>query len=117
MLTARDDASQPAAQPWSPTAWLRMVAEQLLVHGLKVREHVRGGELTEIEATNKRDPEQSRVIIGYDGFLTWEHWCPFRTERDAHAAAWTIATLLDSGSHQRQPAKPTGDQPGHGSAR
>jgi hypothetical protein len=95
MLTEGTSADELAAQSCPPGSLLRMLASQLISHDLRVREHVRGGELTEIEATNPRDPQQSRVIIGCDGFLTWERWCRFRTDQDAQAVTHTIVTLLD----------------------
>lgn len=93
MLTAPGNASQEASL-------LRTVGRHLINHGLKVRERLRGGELTEIESTNPRDPVQSRVIIGSDGFLIWERWYRLRTGPDAHTIAQVAATLLDESMSQ-----------------
>jgi hypothetical protein len=100
MLTAHGNTSQEAGL-------LRAIGEQLINRGLRVRERVRGGELTEIESANPRDPAQSRVIIGCDGFLIWERWYRLRTDHDAHTIAQVASTLLDQNiSHQStsQPA-------------
>jgi hypothetical protein len=86
-----------------------MVGEQLINRGLRVRERVRGGELTEIESANPRDPVQSRVIIGCDGFLIWERWYRLRTAPDAHTIAQAASTLLDGNITQSPPQPRTRD--------
>jgi hypothetical protein len=103
MLTGHNDASQdgPQHQPQPPVSLLRQAGEQLVNRGLRVRERVRGGELTAIESTNPSDPNQSRVTIGCDGFLTWERWYTFRTTHDAHALAQVAATLLHENPSQQ----------------
>jgi hypothetical protein len=74
---------------------LRILAARLADRGMQAREFRHEDEVIEIAATNPRDPEKGgRVVIGYEGYLVWECWAEFKTERDAVTAADVIHVLL-----------------------
>jgi hypothetical protein len=108
--------SQDSAVPCPPSTLLGMLAQRLTTLGIDIREHERGGELREIAVINPRDPEKGRVVMGCDGYLTWERWCGFRTGHDAYAVAQAIGVLLDDNISQRFEAghhRPATVQPVH----
>jgi hypothetical protein len=75
---------------------LRRLKDQLVSRGLEFRSVPHGHELIEVDITNPRDPDRGRVILGYDGFLTWEYKGPFMADADADIFAELIWTLLNA---------------------
>jgi len=74
---------------------LRILAGRLNVHGMRTREYRHGQEVVEIATSNPHNPDKGgHVVIGFEGYLVWEHWTEFKTESDALAAADVIHALL-----------------------
>jgi hypothetical protein len=73
---------------------LRRLAEQLAVQGMEISECPHGREIVEIAITNPYDRDRGRVVMGHDGFLTWEHWSAFRIDSEVKANAGIIHMLL-----------------------
>jgi hypothetical protein len=116
MLTENNSPGDRTAPPCPPGTLLGTLAQQLTRLGLDIREHHRDGQLIEIAATSPHDPDQGRVVISYDGYLTLERCCSFRTSDDVQVIAHTIGVLLhDNLSQQFQAAhhQPANNQPGH----
>jgi hypothetical protein len=59
--------SMPASQPHQPGSLLRMLSEQLVTHGMEIREHRCGDELTAIAVANPQDPGMGRVVMARNG--------------------------------------------------
>jgi hypothetical protein len=85
----------PEPQPHQPGSPLRMLSERLAACGMEIREHRCGGELREIAVINPRDPGMGRVVMGGDGYFTWERHCNFRGDDDVRAVAQATGVLLD----------------------
>ena len=84
---------------------LRRLAELLAAQGMEIRECRHGSEIVEIAVTNLRDPDRGRVVMGYDGYLTWEHWSAFLIDSDVDRNADIIRVLLTEDiTGQRMPA-------------
>ena len=77
-----------------PDVLLRRLAEHLAGQGMEIRECRHGDEIVEITVTNPRDPDRGRVVMGYDGYLTWEHWSGFLIDSDVDRNADIIRVLL-----------------------
>jgi hypothetical protein len=75
---------------------LRRLKDQLVRRGLEFRSVTHGHELIEVDITNPRDPDRGHVILGYDGFLTWEFKGPFIADGDADLFAELVWTLLNA---------------------
>jgi hypothetical protein len=73
---------------------LRRLAGQLAAQGMEIRECRHGPEIVEITVTNPRDPDRGRVVMGYDGYLTWERWSDFLADSDVDRNADVIRVLL-----------------------
>jgi hypothetical protein len=85
----------PEPQSHQPGSLLRMLSERLAACGMEIREHWCGGELTEIAVTNPRDLSMGRVVMGGDGYFTWERLCKFRSDDDVRGVAQATGVLLD----------------------
>lgn len=90
---------------------LRRLSEQLAAQGMEIRECPHGREIVEIAVTNPYDRDRGRVVMGYDGFLTWEHWSAFKADSDVAANADIIRRLLTEDiTAQIKTAGPSGPQ-------
>ena len=78
-----------------PGSLLQILAARVKERGLEIREHWRGGELTEIAVTNPQNAELVWAIMGCDGFFTWERHCKFASADDVRAMTQTISVILD----------------------
>jgi len=90
---------------------LRRLAGQLAAQGMEIRECLHGREIVEIAITNPRDPDRGRVVMGHDGFFTWEHWSAFKIDSDVEVNADIIRSLLtEDMTAQAKPAGTSGPQ-------
>ena len=56
-----------------PNASLRAIASGLSASGLNVREITHDGDLVEIAVTDSRHPYSGKVVLGCEGWMTWEY--------------------------------------------
>jgi hypothetical protein len=101
----------PRRQPLlnsGPDAALLGIAEQLSGRGLKVRKTRHGSEVVELMVTDPKRIENGRVVVGYEGWLTWEYDCLIESPAAAEKTTNLIVSLL---AH----AAPHSDAPGTGS--
>jgi hypothetical protein len=90
-----------------PDASLLAIAKELSARGLIVRKTRQGQEVIELAVTEPQHTGNGRVVIGYEGWLTWEYDFPINIPDEAEKAIDLIASLL---AH----AVPQSDTPGTG---
>jgi hypothetical protein len=73
---------------------IRALIPLLEAEQLKVRECELNGNIVEVKIRSGDAPKAASVVIGQDGFLTWEFWCPFKTKKDVSTAKDLIKLLL-----------------------
>ena len=56
-----------------PGGSLRAIADGLSASGLNVREIRHDGDLIEIAVTDPRHPFNGKVVLGCEGWMTWEY--------------------------------------------
>jgi hypothetical protein len=91
-----------------PDAALLGIAKELSGRGLNVRRTRHGSEVVELTVTDPRHIGPGRVVVGYEGWLTWEYDCLIDSAAGAEKTANLIISLL---AH----AAPQSDTPGTGS--
>jgi hypothetical protein len=80
---------------------LRRLNEQLATRGFLIRTVLHGRELVQVEISNPDDPDRGRVILGYDGLLTWEYNGTLIADSDVDTCADLVLALLNSGPPNR----------------
>jgi hypothetical protein len=81
------------------------MAKELSGRGLNVRKARYGNEVIELFVTSPHHAGNGRVVVGYEGWITWEYDCPIDTPAEAEKARNLIISLLEH-------AGPSGDTSG-----
>jgi hypothetical protein len=77
-----------------PHASLRAIANGLSANGLNVRNIRHDGDLVEIAVTDPRHPFNGKVVLGCEGWLTWEFDCLIETLAGIEKTRNLVASLL-----------------------
>jgi hypothetical protein len=85
---------RPVPDNNGPDASLLAIAKDLSARGLTVRKTWHGQEVIEISVTDLKHTENGRVVVGYEGWLTWEYDCLIETPAGATKASDLVASLL-----------------------
>jgi hypothetical protein len=83
-----------------PDASLLAIAEELSAHGLTVRKTWHAQEVIELSVTDPKHTVNGRVVVGYEGWLTWEYDCLIETPAGAQKASNLVISLLAHGTPQ-----------------
>jgi hypothetical protein len=78
-----------------PDASLLAIAKELSARGLTVRKTRQGQEVIELAVTGPEHAGNGRVVIGYEGWLTWEYDFKIDTPAEAEKTIDLIASLLE----------------------
>ena len=89
-----------------PDASLRAIAAGLSAHGLHVRKTRHDGDLIEISVTDPRHPFNGRVVVGYEGWLTWEYDCLIEPLAGIEKTRNLVISLLAHAAPKTDPAGP-----------
>jgi hypothetical protein len=77
-----------------PDAALLNLAKDLSARGLNVRKTRHGNEVIELAVTHPQHTGNGRVVVGYEGWFTWEYDCLIESPAGAEKTADLIFSLL-----------------------
>jgi hypothetical protein len=85
---------RPSPDSNGPDASILAIAQELSDRGLTVRKTWHGQEVIELSVTNAKHTENGRVVVGYEGWLTWEYDCLIETPAGAEKTSNLVTSLL-----------------------